>query len=203
MFLLALGLAVLIIPHLAKRLLPVTYREWGRGGQVAMGVTSILGTVLMIIGYRSTSGVFYWGRTPALVGINNLLMLVAVYLFAAHGMKTWIARQIRWPMVWGVILWAVAHLLVNGDTPSFLLFGGLGIWSLLHMGLMAKTSGPWRHRGRALRPWLSDLWVNRCAFTAFCPTTTPRPFVTRCPMPCPKAGSFTARRPMRLTRAMA
>lgn len=143
MFLLALGLVVLILPHLAKRLLPVTYGQLGRAGQVGMGVTSVIGTVLMIIGFRAAEGSFYWGRSPALVGINNLLMLVAVYLFAAHGMKTWIARQIRWPMVWGVILWAAAHLLVNGDTPSFLLFGGIGIWSLLHLALMSATSGAW------------------------------------------------------------
>jgi uncharacterized membrane protein len=29
-----------------------------------------------------------------------------------------------------VVIWAVAHLLVNGDTPSFVLFGGIGLWAL-------------------------------------------------------------------------
>ena len=101
-----------------------------------------LGVVLMIIGYRGAEGAFFWGRNPALVGINNLLMLASVYLFAAAGMKTAIARKLRHPMLWGVILWAIAHLLVNGDTPSFVLFGGIAAWASASM-LLINRAGPW------------------------------------------------------------
>lgn len=34
-------------------------------------------------------------------------------------------RITRHPFLWGVAIWAVGHLLVNGDTPSILLFGAL------------------------------------------------------------------------------
>jgi len=94
------------------------------------------------VGYRAAEGAFFWGRSPAMVGINNLLMLGSVYLFAASGMKTAIARKIRHPMLWATVLWALSHVLVNGDTPSFVLFGGLGLWALISMVLINRA-GPW------------------------------------------------------------
>ena len=36
----------------------------------------------------------------------------------------------------------MAHLLVNGDTPSFVLFGSMAVWALLSMALINRA-GPW------------------------------------------------------------
>jgi uncharacterized membrane protein len=36
-----------------------------------------------------------------------------------------VVRITRHPFLWGVGLWAAGHLMVNGDTASFLLFGSL------------------------------------------------------------------------------
>ncbi|WP_149140363.1 NnrU family protein [Gemmobacter caeruleus] len=142
MTLLALGLILWIVPHLLKRLAPDLRAGWGEAGKLAITLALFAGLVLMVIGYRQAEGTVYWGRNPALVGINNLLMLVSVYLFAAAGMKTALARKLRHPMLLGAVLWSVAHLLVNGDTPSFLLFGGIGLWALLSMALINRA-GPW------------------------------------------------------------
>lgn len=38
---------------------------------------------------------------------------------------TGMLRITRHPFLWGVAIWAAGHLLVNGDTPSILLFGSL------------------------------------------------------------------------------
>ncbi len=140
MFFLILGLILWIGSHLLMRLAPGLRQKLG--GRAGMGLISLAATGLMIFGYRAASGEFYWGRDPMRVGINNLLMLIAVYFFAAAGMKTWLARQIRQPMLWGVLIWVLAHLMVNGDTPSFVLFGGIGIWALLQMALISRA-GPW------------------------------------------------------------
>lgn len=142
MTLLALGLILWIAAHLFKRLAPDARAGLGDRGRGIVTLAILAGVVLMVIGYRSTEGTFYWGRSPALVGINNLLMLISVYLFAAAGMKTAIARRLRHPMLTGVLLWSTAHLLVNGDTPSFLLFGGLGLWALVEMVVINRAS-PW------------------------------------------------------------
>jgi uncharacterized membrane protein len=68
-----------------------------------------------------------------LAGINNLLVLFAVYLFAASGLKTRITKVIRHPQLTAVKVWALGHLIVNGDTPSFILFGGLLAWAVVEV----------------------------------------------------------------------
>ena len=142
MFLLTLGVLIWSAAHLFGRLAPDLRARMGIKSKGALWAVGLVATVLMVVGYRSADGTFYWGRSPMLVGINNLLMLVSVYLFAAAGMKTAIARRLRHPMLIGVILWAVAHLLVNGDSPSFLLFGGMILWALLSI-LLINRAGPW------------------------------------------------------------
>ncbi|WP_339109032.1 NnrU family protein [Thioclava sp. GXIMD4216] len=140
MILLILGVVIWALAHLFKRLAPEARAKMGPQGRAMVSGLLVLSLVLMVIGYRSADGAFFWGRSPAVTGINNLLMLVAVYLFAAAGMKTKIAQVYRHPMLLGVVLWAVAHLLVNGDTPSFVLFGGIGIWALVEMVLISRTA---------------------------------------------------------------
>lgn len=142
MTLLILGLALWIVPHWMKRLAPEMRAGWGDKAKGPLSLAMVLGIVLLVVGYRAAEGAFFWGRSPAMVGINNLLMLGSVYLFAASGMKTAIARKIRHPMLWATVLWALSHVLVNGDTPSFVLFGGLGLWALISMALINRA-GPW------------------------------------------------------------
>lgn len=101
MFLLILGMALWWAAHLFKRIAPERRAAMGRQGMVIMTVVLTLATILMIIGYRNSSGPVWWGRSPALVGINNLLILFAFYLFAASGMKTRITAVIRHPQLVG------------------------------------------------------------------------------------------------------
>ncbi len=141
MTLLILGVLLWSLPHLFKRLAPTARANMGDKAKGPIALILVLSIVLMVLGYRAWDGTVYWGRSPATTGINNLLMLISVYLFAVSGMKTKLAQYIRHPMLWGVALWSVAHLLVNGDTPSFVLFGGLLVWSFLEMALInAQTA---------------------------------------------------------------
>ncbi|MEM9913112.1 MAG: NnrU family protein, partial [Pseudomonadota bacterium] len=86
---------------------------------------------------------YLWGRHPATVGINNLLMLLSVYMFAASGMKTALARRMRHPMLAAVKVWALAHLLVNGDLASLILFGGLLAWAVVEMIAINRAEPHW------------------------------------------------------------
>ena len=80
-----------------------------------------------------------------LKGINNLLVLVAFYLFASSGSKNRIGTRFRHPQLTGFSLWAFAHLLVNGDLASFVLFGGLLAWALVEIMLLNRA-GAWKRR---------------------------------------------------------
>lgn len=86
------------------------------------------------------------------VGINNLLMVLAFYFFAASaakGAKIWLGTKIRHPQLSGFSIWAAAHLLVNGDVQSIILFGGLLAWAQVEIKLINAKEGPWQVPPRA------------------------------------------------------
>lgn len=141
MTLIVLGLALWWGAHLFKRLAPARRAAMGdpAKGLVAVGV--LAGVVLMVLGYRGAEQIDLWYPPAFLTHLNNLLMLFAVYLFAASGMKTRITRVIRHPQLTAVKTWAVAHLLVNGDLASLVLFGGLLAWAVVEVILINKA-GP-------------------------------------------------------------
>jgi uncharacterized membrane protein len=44
----------------------------------------------------------------------------------------------RHPLLWGFFLWAVAHLIPNGDLVSLILFGGFALFALLGMVIIDR-----------------------------------------------------------------
>lgn len=142
MILLLLGLALWVGLHLWKRVAPDHRAQFGDKGKGIVAVGLGVSILLMIFGYRIADGGVFWGRSPAMTGINNLLMVFAFYLFASSGAKTRVTKVIRHPQLTAVKVWAVAHLLVNGDTPSFVLFGGLLAWAVAEVILINRAEGP-------------------------------------------------------------
>lgn len=144
MIYLVLGVLIWTGAHLFKRLAPGARAAMGEtAGKGIIAVVLLVSIWLMVIGYGRADGAFFWGRHPALVGVNNLLMLLSVYMFAASGMKTALARKMRHPMLGAVKVWALAHLLVNGDVASFVLFGGLLAWAVVEMIVINKSQPDW------------------------------------------------------------
>ena len=143
MTLLILGVLLWMGAHFLKRLAPglrhSMQEKMGDGSKVVIALLLVLSIVLMVIGYRSADSAFFWGRNPATVGINNLLMLLAVALFGLGSSKSRFRAHMRHPMLAGVAVWSIAHLLVNGDTASFILFGGLAAWALAEMALINRA----------------------------------------------------------------
>ncbi len=118
MTLLILGVALWWAAHLFKRIAPEARASMGQSGKGAVAAALIIAIVLMVIGYRATDVTMWWAATPMLKGINNLLVLIGFYLFAASGAQSRLGVRMRHPQLIGFSLWAVAHLLVNGDAPS-------------------------------------------------------------------------------------
>lgn len=140
---LVLGVLLWSGAHLFKRIAPDARARLGDKAKGPISLALLVSVVLMVVGYRMADGTVYWGRGPILTGINNVLMLLAIYLFAAAGMKTRITRLTRNPQMNGFKAWATAHLLVNGDTPSFVLFGGLIMWAVVQMHLARRAEPAW------------------------------------------------------------
>lgn len=150
MTLLVLGLLIWSGAHLFKRLAPdaraAMDARLGNGAKGVIALALLLSVVLMVLGYRSAGGAVFWGPSPATIGLNNLLMLAAVALFGVGNSKSRLRAKMRHPMLTGVLVWAAAHLLVNGDTASFVLFGGLAVWAALEMALINRAAHsyvPW------------------------------------------------------------
>ncbi len=141
---LILGVALWWAAHFFKRVAPDRRAAMGDKGRGPVALVLLVSVVLMVIGYRGAEGTFFWPRTPMLAGINNLLVLVAFYLFAADGMKTRVTRLIRHPQLTGFALWALGHVIVNGDTSSFILFGGLLAWALAEIVVLNRVLPPWQ-----------------------------------------------------------
>lgn len=140
---LVFGLVLWSAAHTFKRWAPGARAAMGDAGRGAVALGALAAVVLMVIGYKQADGAFFWGRSPALTGLNNLLVLIAVYLLAAAGLRTALARRMRHPMLAAVKAWALAHLLVNGDVPSFVLFGGLLAWAAAEVIVINRTAPDW------------------------------------------------------------
>jgi uncharacterized membrane protein len=143
MGLLGLGVGLWWVAHLFKRLAPGPRSAIGENaGKGIVALMSVAAVVLMVIGYRRAEIVPVYSPMAGMGHLNNLLMLVALFLFALSQTKgSWRVR-LRHPMLLSVIVWAVAHLLVNGDMASLILFGGMGIWAVLSI-LLINAQAEW------------------------------------------------------------
>ncbi len=136
---LSLGLFLWTVAHLFKRVLPDLRARMGNAGKglVALGV--LAGLVLMVIGYRQAEFINVWFPPVWMVHANNLMMLGAVFLYGMSATKGRLRGAIRHPQLTAVKVWAVAHLLVNGDLASMVLFGGLLAWAVLEVVVINMT----------------------------------------------------------------
>lgn len=148
MLTLALGFSLWSAMHFLPSALP-GLREWlidKIGPQPYRGVFSFitaLSLVLIVWGFRTAPFVPVYDPPAWGIHVNNVLMLFAVYLFGVGGAKGWLATKLRHPMLTGVMVWSVAHLLANGDQASILLFGGMALWALGMVWMINRRVGAW------------------------------------------------------------
>ena len=64
----------------------------------------------------------YW-RNPTMVGADKLLK--------SEDPARGVIRITRHPIMWGVMLWAAAHILARGDTKGIVFFGGFLVLALV------------------------------------------------------------------------
>ena len=107
------------------------------GENVYKGVYSLLslaGLVLVGRGYGEAfagSGVLW--QPPAATRHLALLLVPAAFVLvvAAYVPTGRIKAAVGHPMVLGVALWALGHLLANGETANVVLFGAFLVWAVL------------------------------------------------------------------------
>ena len=97
-------------------------------------LVSAVGLALIIWGYglARQQPVVLWVPPIGMRHAAALLTLIAFVLLAAtYVPRNAIKARLHHPMVLGVKVWALAHLLSNGTVADVLLFGGFLLWAVL------------------------------------------------------------------------
>ena len=95
---------------------------------------SIAGFVLIVWGYglARQSPMVLWPTPRGMNHLAALLTLISfVLLVATYVPRNAIKAKLRHPMILGVKVWALAHLLANNTLADLLLFGSFLIWAML------------------------------------------------------------------------
>ena len=166
MTLLVLGMILWWAVHLFPVIASNARQSWsgkvGLGPSKGISALLIIGSVvLMVLGYQRAEADVLWIAPAFFLHINNLLMLIAIFLFIAGNMPSPVRRKIRHPQLAGTKVWALAHLMVNGDVASVILFGGLLAWAVVAMIGANRRDGP----RTELPPVDSRGWIAHIAVT--------------------------------------
>ena len=140
---LILGLLLWTGAHYFKRLAPAQRDAMGDPGKGLVTVGIVAGILLMVIGYRAAAFIPVWSPPSFLVHVNNLLMLIAFFVFGTSATTGRLRGWTRHPMLLSAKIWAAAHLLVNGDLASIVLFGGMLAWAVGSVILINRAEPNW------------------------------------------------------------
>jgi uncharacterized membrane protein len=115
----------------------------GRGYQFLFSLASLAGLIWLIFAYNHAPYVPGWGipgwwKPVAIVLMLPAFLLVVIGLATPNPTSvgqeervaeapTGIVRVTRHPFLTGVALWAIVHLIANGDWASFVFFGAFAV----------------------------------------------------------------------------
>jgi uncharacterized membrane protein len=97
-------------------------------------VVSLIGFALIVWGYglARQQPVVLWSPPRGMNHLAALLVLIAfVLLPAAYVPRNHLKAKLHHPMVLSVKVWALAHLLANGNLADVVLFGAFLAWAVL------------------------------------------------------------------------
>lgn len=142
MILLLAGLAGFFAVHLLPAIPGVRATlsdRFGENGYRALfSVLSLATFVFLIWSYAASAFVAVW-TPPAWTRYAAIgLMPVALIILMSSFFPGRIKERLRHPMLVSVKIWAVAHLLANGDLASMLLFGGFLAYAVVDRILLKK-----------------------------------------------------------------
>jgi len=160
---LVLGLVVFLGTHIFVTLRGPRARavaRLGYGYRALFALVAIVGLALIVWGfgaYRAHEWVQVWTPPAFMRHITIGLMLFAVIFMTAAFIPSHVKKWLKHPMLNAVKMWATAHLLVNGDLGSIILFASFLAWAS-YARIAAKRRGD---RGTTTAPagWLNDALV--------------------------------------------
>ena len=156
MTLLVLGLILFLGTHafsMARSRRAAVVGRVGEGAYKGLySLLSLAGVVLISIGYgqyRASGYIPVWDPPVWTRHLALLLVLIAFICFVAAYLPGHIKARLKHPMLAGVKIWALAHLLANGDLGSILLFGSFLVWGVAARISVKRRDVAAQHGGTA------------------------------------------------------
>ncbi|MGO4524763.1 NnrU family protein [Microvirga sp. 2MCAF35] len=164
MTLLIAGLVIFLGIHsfsMARRRRAALIARIGEGPYKGLySLVSLIGIALIAVGfgqYRANGYIPVWDPPVWTRHLALLLVWLAFICLAAAYLPGHIKARLKHPMLAGVKIWALAHLLANGDLGSILLFGSILIWAVLARISAKRRDVAAQHGGSAAPAgWRND-----------------------------------------------
>ena len=106
--------------------------------KIIFSVISLVGLIFVGIGKGSIEFIGLWDTPAFFRYIAVVLILVSFIMMVAAYTPNNIKRYVPHPMLTGVIIWGVTHMLVNGDVISLILFGSFVAYSVMAIKLINR-----------------------------------------------------------------
>ncbi|MGY4002164.1 NnrU family protein [Aeromonas sanarellii] len=156
MILLTLGVVLFALTHLYP-CFAATHRARLRerlGENRYKGLFSLLVFVAIgciLAGWRSASPLPLYFLPPCGPTLVMVAMPVSLILLCAGQGANHFRRWLVHPQLLGVLLWSGAHLTVNSEARSLVLFGGIGLWALVSIVWISVRD--WQQKPRPEASW--------------------------------------------------
>lgn len=140
MALLIAGIILFIATHLVRPFMPglrtAAIASLGRPAFIAIhAVLSIASVTMMVYGFaaaRESGGTMLYHPPVFMAHIALTLMLIASICLAAGFLPAGhIRTKLKFPMLVAIKIWALSHLLANGESYSVVLFGAILAWAVI------------------------------------------------------------------------
>jgi len=115
------------------------------GEQAYRGVFSLcilVALLLIVFGWKSTAPTAIYAPPMGPGLLSAALVLAGLILFFSGRVNGHIKRILRHPQMAGTFLWAISHLLTNGDSRSLALFGTMAVWTVFEIVMINRREGP-------------------------------------------------------------
>jgi uncharacterized membrane protein len=110
-----------------------------------LSLAALIGIVLIGYGfgrYRAGGYIDVWFPPAWTRHVTVALVWPSIICVVAAYIPGNIKRVLKHPMLVGVKLWAVAHLIANGDLGSIILFGSILAWAVFDRITLKRRSDP-------------------------------------------------------------
>ena len=162
------GLVLFLGVHVFSSMRPARGRLVGKLGEGPYkGIYSLLslaGFGLIVAGMGKAPSIQLWGPPEWGRQAAIWLMPFAMILLAAAFIPANLKRFTTHPMLWAITLWALVHLLSNGDLAGLLLFGGFGLYALYAMRSQSRRGARPAQTRRAIAADIGTIIAGLVAY---------------------------------------